>query len=503
MKSPNTANPSQPDTRPNVLLITVDQWPGHLLGSAGHPEIETPTLDRLASIGTRFSRAYSETPICIPARRTMMTGSTPRSHGDRVFNTAATMPDMPALAQCFRDGGYQATAVGKLHVYPQRDRIGFDDVLLAEEGRPQLGAVDDYDLFLADKGHAGRQYLHGMSNNEYSWRPWHLPEDCHITNWATSAMARTILRRDPTRPAFWYLSYTHPHPPLVPLADYLERYRSRPIAPPLNASWAADFEKLPHHLKIVRSFWHQLPPVQLADARRAFYALCTHIDHQLRVVLGTLREAQLLDNTIILFTSDHGDMLGDSGFYAKRLLYEGSANIPFILVGGKGDARVADHAVDNRLVGLQDVMPTLLELAGLPIPQSVDGLSLAGNQRRELLYTECLEDAKATRMVTDERFKLIWYPAGNIVQLFDLLEDPKELTDLSRQGDFGTVRARLETALVAELYGVDLNWIENGALKGFEQPAFTPVLNRGLSGQRGLHYPQPPTDLSGVVVGTP
>jgi len=117
---------------------------------------------------------------------------------------------LTSLPQAFRDAGYQAHAVGKLHVYPPRDRIGFDEVQLAEEGRPHLGATDDYEIFLADRGFPGQQFAGGMNNNNYMHRPWHLPEDCHATTWATRTMCRTIKRRDPTRPSFWYLSYMPP-----------------------------------------------------------------------------------------------------------------------------------------------------------------------------------------------------------------------------------------------------------------------------------------------------
>ena len=138
---------------PNVLFISVDQWPGHLMGCAGHPVIQTPTLDHLAKLGTRFTRAYAESPICIPSRRSMMTGLSPRGHGDRSFNPTLPLKNLPLLAQSFRSAGYQSVAIGKLHVYPPRDRIGFDDVLLAEEGRPKLGAIDDYEMYLASQGH--------------------------------------------------------------------------------------------------------------------------------------------------------------------------------------------------------------------------------------------------------------------------------------------------------------------------------------------------------------
>lgn len=267
-------------TRPNVLLITTDHWPAALLGCAGHPVIQTPTLDALAASGMRFTNAYSECPVCIPARRTLMTGVSPRTHGDRNFGETLPMPALPTLAATFSGAGYQAYAVGKLHVYPQRNRIGFDDVILDEEGRAQYGVTDDYELFLGDAGYAGQQFFHGMSNNRYVSRPWHLPERTHATNWATAALVRTIKRRDPTRPAFWYLSYRHPHPPLVPLAAYLDLYRGLPLDEPRCGAWAADPARLPLPLRAAREREAYLAaPEPTAAARRAFYALCTHVDH--------------------------------------------------------------------------------------------------------------------------------------------------------------------------------------------------------------------------------
>ncbi|WZB73256.1 hypothetical protein WJ968_23220 [Achromobacter xylosoxidans] len=228
----------------------------------------------------------------MPARRSVMTGTSPRGHGDRNFAPALPMPALPTLAQRFRDGGYQAYAVGKMHLYPQRDRIGFDDILLAEEGRAQLGAVDDYDMYLAEQGAAGEQYLHGMNNNDYLHRPWHLPERLHVTNWTTREAARMIKRRDPRLPALWHVSYTHPHPPLVPLAAYLDLYGRDAIDLPARAAWEQrwdqDPDAMPPALRSIREHWPiGDDPARLRAIRRAFYALCSHIDHQLRVLLGT------------------------------------------------------------------------------------------------------------------------------------------------------------------------------------------------------------------------
>ena len=482
--------------RPNILLISTDHWPAALLGAAGHPMIQTPTLNSLARSGIRFTNAYAECPICIPARRTLMTGTTPRTHGARVFKEKLPMPELPTLAQTFREAGYQAYAVGKLHVYPQRDRIGFDDVILDEEGRSRYGTGDDYETFLADQGYPGQQFLHGMSNNEYGWRPWHLPEQTHPTNWATRQLARTIKRRDPTRPAFWFLSYRHPHPPLVPLQIYLDLYRQLDLhrQPASDKPYMGDWigGDSPFAIRRRQARHEGMSDVQVRLARTAFYALCTQIDHQLRVLIGTLREEGLLDETILLFTSDHGDMLGNHGIWAKRLFYESAANIPMILVGTDADEHVAVNRTDDRLVGWQDVMPTLLELVGIEIPETVEGISMVGEERREWLYGEVGEGGSATRMIHNGRHKLIYYPVGNRRQLFDLEDDPNELRDLSGSPAYQQVLIRLTEFLIGQLYGGDEAWAEGGQLIGLPDRAFVPGPNKWLSGQRGDHFPPPP-----------
>lgn len=246
-------------SKPNVLLICTDHWGGPLTGSVPHPVLITPTVNQLRRNGVTFTNAYSACPSCIPARRTLMTGMTARSHGDRSFQERAFFPEVSTLPQCFRDEGYQAFAVGKLHVYPQRNRIGFDDVLLEEQGR-----------------------------------------------------------RDPRRPGFWYLSFSAPHPPMTPLQCYLDLYRDVEMDRPATGDWSADPDQLPYMIKtrnLSRSALVGAPGAELELARRAFYATITHIDHQIRMVVGALREEGILDDTILLFTSDHGHMVGEHGLW--------------------------------------------------------------------------------------------------------------------------------------------------------------------------------------------
>ena len=478
-------------SRPNVMLISVDHWPGKLFAGLGHPTVLTPTLDELMTNGVTFTNAYAATPTCIPARRELHTGTYARTHGDRVFNEHLAMPALPTLAQTVRDAGYQAHAVGKLHVYPQRDRIGFDEAVINEESRHHLGLpMDDYELFLAEQGYFGQQSAHGMSNNEYATRPWHLPEHCHQTNWTVREMSRFIARRDPTKPAFWFMSFNHPHPPLTPLAEYMKMYRDVEIDMPYVGDWAQRHEDLPYALQVRRVGPSTYSDTEVRMARQAFYALCTHIDHQIRLVIGILREEGLIDETITLFTGDHADMLGNHGQFQKALMYEDSAKIPMILVPHTDFGDSAEGLRDDRLVQHADVMPTLLELCGIPVPDTVEGLSMLGESRRDYLYGEHDENSSATRMVHDGRHKLIYYAVGNRFQLFDVVEDPGEMRDLARDPTYEPLRQRLTEVLVEHLYGSDLDWLEDGRLVGvpdLERPARR-GRDRGLQGQRGWRF---------------
>ena len=216
-------------------------------------------------------------------------------------------------------------------------------------------------------------------------------------------------------------------------------------------------------------------------------------------MIGTLREEALLDDTIVCFTSDHGDMLGNHGLWAKQLFYEYSANVPFLLIGADSANSRLKPGVDHRLVGLADAMPTLLELAGLDTPESVQGVSAVAVEPRPWLYGEMSEGIYASRMLHGGRHKLIYYPAGNRSQLFDLQADPQELTDLSDAPESATVRRRLQALLVDQLYGSDREWVRDGMLIGVADRTYRPGSNKGLSGQRGGHWPPPPrTDMEQI-----
>lgn len=474
--------------RPNILMICTDHWSGHLLGAEGHTHLLTPTLDRLCEQGIRFSRAYTTTPTCIPARRGMMTGTSARTHGDRIFNERLRMDQsFPTLPQVLGEAGYQTSAVGKLHVYPQRCRIGFDEALINEEGRHHLGmGKDDYEIHLLDAGFSGEELTHAMGNNDYTVRPWHLPERNHQTYWTTKQMCRQIQRRDPDKPGFWYCSYAAPHPPITPPRDYLDMYSRLGVDEPVIGDWAEDFEAMPYALKHRAIAWRSVDtPEKIELARMGFYAQCTYIDHQMRLLIGTLREEGLLDSTWIVFTADHGDMLGNHRQWAKPPMNDPSARVPLIVVPPAGSEYAGPPRADERLATLRDIMPTLLSVCGVETPDTVEGLSLLGDERRDTVYCEHHEDDRALRMIRDERYKLIWYPVGNRFHLFDMDADPQELHDLSDDPHHGDTRERLRSQLRPELYGVDLDWVDGDEFVGLPDMPVDIPSNRGLVGQRG------------------
>lgn len=478
-------------TRPNVLLICTDHWSGLLTQPGGHPVVMTPTLKQMSQSGVYFANAYSSCPSCIPARRTLMTGVSARNHGNRTNKRWETMPGIKTVAECFNEGGYQSYAVGKLHVHPQRDRIGFHEVMLEEQGRPFSNIGDDYELYLAEKGFPGKEYAGGMIQNDFITRQWHLPEECHPVNWAAGQMCKAIKRRDPRKPGFWYLSFSAPHPPLTPLKTYMDQYRHIEIAKPSIGDWAQVLSELPYPLKVQnihRSAMVGAPWHEQKLARQAFYATLTHIDHQIRTVIGTLREESLIDNTIVVFTSDHGTMLGEHGLWCMTPMYEMCTKIPILVVPAKGDTRMGIAVRDNRLAEFGDIMPTLLDLAGLPIPETVDGMSLLGQRTRDHLYGQHFENEMAMRMIRHKEYKLIYYPCGNSFQLFDLKDDPKETCNIVNQPQYQDTLETMKNFLRQDLYGGDEQFLKNGTFVGLPEVEFTPPDNRELMGQRGLRF---------------
>jgi len=428
--------------RPNVVLICVDQWRGDALGCEGHPVAMTPHLDQLAAEGVRYSRTYAATPSCIASRAAMYTGLSQTSTKRVGYQDGVEWNYGVTIGSEFTHAGYQTQAIGKLHVYPERSQIGFQNVILhdgylhfARKKPRDIGLVDDYIVWLREKtGDPRADYFdNGLNCNSQVARPWDKDESLHPSTWIVSEAQDFLRRRDTRKPFLLYLGFHRPHPPYDPPQWAFDQYMDIEMPPPPVGGWVDEV------LSPLDDSWRadpnvaKLSGVALRRARAGYFGHISHIDLLINRFLETLEEYSLRQNTVICFVSDHGEMLGDHHAFRKVLPYEGSARVP-LLLSGPG---IPKHTVvSDQVVEQRDILPTLLDAAGLPEPIGIDGrsaLPLAkhkGYPWREYLHGEHTAFGQSIHYLTDGHEKYVWWSGTGREQLFDLDSDPHELQDM-------------------------------------------------------------------------
>ncbi len=417
-----------PEPRPNILLIMTDQQRGDCLSIEGHPCLLTPNMDSIAGAGVRFRRAYSTAPICIPARRSLMSGQFPATHGMVGYQEGVEWDAPPTLPQTLRDAGYQTVLVGRsMHQYPPRKRYGFEHMVIH-------GWDSDYDPLLRKEApESGGWFGGGVMHNDWTARPWPLAEHLHMTHWTVNEALRFPRMRDPSCPFLLTVSFLAPHPPLQPPAFYMDRYLRADIPEPVIGDWAVP----PADDGLGDDVAHgsvKLTGEKLRCARAGYYGLINHIDDQLRRLLNGITgiDAVTGRDTVILFTSDHGEMLGDHYLWRKRVPYEPSARVP-LLIQAHERFGLCRRSVIDLPVCLEDIMPTLLDMAGVEIPDTVEGKSLLPLMRGEAvdwrshLHVEC---APQHQTLTNGKEKFVWFVRDGREQFFDLRKDPCECRNL-------------------------------------------------------------------------
>ena len=424
-----------PDSRPNILLFTTDQHRGDHIGLAEPFVVETPNLDAFVNHGAYFPRAYSEIPSTTGARRCLHGGQ--GSYACGLIGYAGVEWHEPnTLARCLADAGYHCINVGWRNMHPRRKLYGFHTVIPHDLSQGD----DDYlDWLRRELGPEAHERGHGCDANGWLARPWHLEERYHPTVWTTDVTMEQLDKRDPTRPFFVWCSHLRPHSPYDPPQYFWDLYMSRELPDVPIGDWAAEHEQ-PMPVPDRTAWRGRLDPEHSRRARAGYMGTCTHIDYELGRLMEYLARTRQLNNTLILFTSDHGDMMGDHHMHRKTYAYEGSARIPFAARYPAG--LDLPSGTFEQVVGLQDVMPTLLEAAGAPIPDSMTGRSVfaaaRGEPWREFLHGEhspCYDVGQAMQFLTDGREKYIWFPATGQEQFFDLADDPQELHDLASDPD--------------------------------------------------------------------
>ncbi len=417
--------------RPNFLLFVTEQHRGDCLGIEDHPVLLTPNMDAIAGAGARFSRAYSTCPTCIAARRSLLSGQYPATHGMVGYREETPWEIEQPMPRVFAEAGYETCWVGRsMHQYPPEKRFGFEH-MITMESRCQ----SDYSTYLQQQRPDDWEgaYGTGVMHNDWTARPWHLPEDLHPTNWTVHEALRFLRTRDQARPFFLVVSFLAAHPPLLPPAFYLERYLRTGVPDPVIGDWAVPPPNGGKGMDVSASSV-ALTGEALLSARAGYYGLLNHLDDQLRRLINPVNgvDRQTGNNTIVMLTSDHGEMLGDHYLWRKTLPYEPSARIPMLL---RAPARfgIRPNTVVDQPVGLEDVMPTLLDMAGIPIPDGVQGrsiLPLARGEKPQWRDFIHIEHAPVYHCLTDGHEKFVWFAADGREQFFRLTTDPHETRNL-------------------------------------------------------------------------
>ena len=467
--------------RPNILFILTDQMRGDCLSITGHPVVQTPHLDQLGRTGTVFTRAYSTCPSCIATRASIMTGLTPSSHGRLGYRDQVPWRYDDMLPDLLGRAGYQTHCVGKTHFYPQRAHLGFQSLDSYEAEQNFDGTyVNDYHEWLKEKtGGLMDGTEHGLPGNAWAARPSPLPEELHNNSWVITKGIEFVRRRDRTRPFFLNLSFHRPHPPIDPPQAFWDMYRERELPPVPVGDWAER-----HDVPIADlCAWHgRLDERLLARARRGYYAQIAHIDSQIgRFMLAMRRQG--IGPTAVIFVSDHGEMLGDHCLWRKCYAYEGSAREPLIVRLPEGGA----NGFCDAPVAVEDLYPTLLELAGAPIPERTEGRSLLPLCRggrvewRPYVHGEhagCYSPEEAMQYLTDGREKYVWLTLTGQEQIFDLTQDPQELHDLAADPAAQDQLELWRSRMVAELAPRTQDGLSDGRrlIPGKSLPSVRPEL---------------------------
>ena len=453
--------------RPNIILIHTDQQRGDCLGCDGHEVLETPTMDNLAYNGVRFSRFYSGCPVCVAARRSILIGQSAQKHGI-ISNASREIPDAVAtLPGVLRDNGYQTYHVGRdFHQHPRRKRYGFDDNEIMTGFHH--GVFSEYHEWFSRNCPPGSEtqgyHQAGIMHNDWTVRPWHLDEHLHPTNWTVDRAMRFFKRRDPSRPFFLSIGFNAPHPPLQPPQFYFDRYMRTGVPDPVIGDWATkDWGSQRDHVapdKIV------LNEEAMLTCQAAYYGSINHIDTVLRRVVMSIGGANL-GNTIFVFTSDHGEMLGDHYCWRKSRAFEGAARVPFI-IAAPDDFGLQAGSVSDVPSSHHDIMPTLLDMLDIPIPGTVDGQSLFPWLRGESVpwrkYVH-IEHGGYQHGLTDGKVKFIWDPVTGQELLFDLTQDPRELHNLISDPEQSSKADMWRGYLVQELRDRPEPFVKNDQLQ--------------------------------------
>lgn len=446
--------------RPNVLLIMTDQHRMDAIGAYGNADIRTPHLDSLAAGGTRFTNCWTQHPVCMPSRASIFTGRYPSSHGVRT-NGIRLPARETTLAQSLLEQGYSTFGAGKFHFIPH---FPYRSPLPTMETRrePYYGFQE---FHLGEDGRSGEHWQWVQRNYpQFHLKPDHeVPVDVHNSGWVANHTIDFLKRAaGGGRPFFAFASFVDPHHSYNPPPPYSTMYREKDM-PPIAVRESERAAKPAYYQKLYEA--HRPLVAQAARLRTQYYGEVSLIDDCLGRILGALDGLKLRQNTIVVFMSDHGDLLGDHFlFYKGPYHYRQCAAVPLIV---NWSGRVRPGKVVEGIVQEIDVMPTILELIGCPTPPGVQGRS-----QKDVLVTDSPDTGYASALIqygtsgvslpgaqgadgTPDlwtlrtlEWRLSYYPSLRTGELYRLADDPGEFVNLWNRPEADRAQRALKEELL-------------------------------------------------------
>lgn len=419
--------------KPNILFMLTDQQRADTIGALGNPVIRTPSLDRLVREGTAFTSAFTPSAECVPARCCLVTGQYPGRN--RCYNNGSPMPwdTRQSVMAALGEAGYHTHGIGKCHFTPEKraDELhGFASRETQEEIVSDPNA-DDYLRFLRANGGAHLTDPHGVRGEMYYVpQPAQMPAALHPTQWVGDRSVDFIRQRQAGKqPWFLFSSFIHPHPPFAPPAPWHKLYRDLDVPLP---HIPADWDRLLVFVNRQQNRYKRRDrglDLQLVRTMRAYYYGCiSFMDLQVGRILAALEATGQLDHTLIVFTSDHGELLGDYGSFGKRSYHDAASRVPLLLRG----PGVAPGARCDAPVSLVDLPATFLRQAGARFTtHAPDGLDLLQPQSDRVVFSQLNKAANGLYTAVSPRWKYVWSAPDQRELLFDRIRDPGETRDLA------------------------------------------------------------------------
>lgn len=440
--------PHDSPSRPNLLYIHTDQHNPFVTGCYGDPVVATPNLDRLAAGGAIFDATYCCSPICVPSRMSMLTGRHP--YQNQVWTNLHGLDSaIPTLPHALGAAGYRSVLAGRMHVRGPDQLHGYADRLVGDHNPNYIGGTWNDMGVLVGTETPVRKTVQTSGPGQVAYQI----HDEEVTAAAVNFLNQYGVQQRAGQaqdPFSLSVGYMLPHPPYVPRRADFERYAGRVPMP----RKPIPFEQVSHpFLRLWRQHTHTeaVTEAEVVNTRTAYWALVDVVDRMVGQVLDALRANGLAENTLVVYTSDHGDMLGEQSLWWKHLFYEESIRVPLIL---SWPGVIPPHQRCDRVVSALDVNATMLDALDAPALPGSPGRSLMGlvsdrpttravapQDWQDTAYAEYCEDQYSPpggcyhRMVRQNEWKLIYYH-GYAPQLFNLQEDPDELVD--RAGDPAT-----------------------------------------------------------------